>query len=94
MFYNTTSFIGDALKKAERKNHTQTQIILAIYSEVRKATPSKIWEICNQHALRWPLTSIRRAITDLTNEGRLIKITEMHKGIYGKPEHCWKVNGG
>ena len=41
--------------------------------------------------MRAPITSIRRAITDLTNEGKLVKTNSLKKGNYGKKCHCWKL---
>ena len=40
------------------------------------------------------LTSVRRSITDLTKEGRLIKCdySESKKGAYGTLNRCWKYN--
>lgn len=39
-----------------------------------------------------PLTSIRRAVSDLTERGLLRKSATMRLGIYGKSEHCWELN--
>ncbi len=41
-----------------------------------------------------PLTSIRRAITVLTNKGLLQKTDEQISGVYGKPEYVWKYKRG
>jgi len=39
--------------------------------------------------LNAPITSVRRAITDLTTEEKLVKTDIMKKGKYGKEVHCW-----
>ena len=40
----------------------------------------------------WPLTSVRRAITNLSSDGELVKTNDKVTGIYGKPEHLWRLN--
>ena len=55
-------------------------------------TPFDIQEaLSNLYDLNAPITSVRRAITDLTTEDKLIKTDIMKKGIYGKEVHCWKL---
>ena len=39
-----------------------------------------------------PLTSVRRAITNLTNDGRLEKLIIRRRGNYGKKVHTWRLN--
>ena len=38
-----------------------------------------------------PLTSIRRAMTDLTAEGMLVKTDYRVEGSYGKKVHTWRA---
>ena len=42
--------------------------------------------------LRWPLTSIRRALTCLKKKGLVRKSGKVAVGRYGKNEHLWEVN--
>jgi len=39
----------------------------------------------------WPITSIRRAITNLTDDEKIVKTQKTTKGIYGKKEHLWAL---
>jgi len=39
----------------------------------------------------WPLTSIRRALTNLTTRGLLEKRAETITGLYGRREHLWTL---
>lgn len=50
------------------------------------ASPSQV------HALfpHWPLTSIRRALSNLTARGELEKLPETVMGNWGRPEHVWR----
>ena len=43
------------------------------------------------YSVKVPITSVRRAMTDLTTEGWLTKTDIMKKGRYGKEVHCWKA---
>jgi len=44
---------------------------------------------------RWnakpPITSVRRALTNLTDAGDLVKTDKQVKGPYGRPEFIWKL---
>jgi transcription initiation factor IIE alpha subunit len=39
-----------------------------------------------------PLTSIRRAITRLSYQGRIVKTDRQREGLYGKPEYIWEID--
>ena len=43
--------------------------------------------VLSMTGLKCPLTSIRRAMTNLSNEGKLIKTDVKIEGMYGKQEH-------
>ena len=50
-------------------------------------SPSMIFKALRE---KWPLTSIRRSITNLTNKSKmLIKLNQKVTGIYGQPEGLW-----
>lgn len=55
-------------------------------------TPSEVWRAFEE---RWPLTSVRRAMTNLTDPRRYSPAPLIHyaghrrQGVYGKPESCW-----
>lgn len=38
----------------------------------------------------WPITSTRRAISNLTDAGILEKTSQQSTGIFGKPEYHWQ----
>lgn len=50
------------------------------------------FEVHRRTGLRCPITSVRRAITDLTTAGYLKKTGTMKPGEYGKPNHTWKLS--
>lgn len=88
-FYNTNKERGAELQASRRQTNRQENIILEHYRQRPDCpiSPSQIFQIHNE----WPLTSIRRAITNLTLAGYLTKTSYMNIGIYGKKEHCWKL---
>ena len=38
-----------------------------------------------------PITSIRRAMSNLQQEEKLVKTTDTKTGIYGAPEHYYRI---
>ena len=99
-YYNTTKETGKELAQSKAKAYTQRIAIMDIFYErevinslesVINMTPSDIWHIYSEEYKNVPLTSIRRAITSLTNDKQLVKTDKMKQGIYGKLEHCWRL---
>jgi hypothetical protein len=94
-FYNTINLSGIELFEAERSAQSQEdKILLFFQNNPGNYSPSKIHEILvvNKiiHRLT-PITSIRRAITNLTNNSQLLMTEEMKEGPLGKPEHQWRI---
>lgn len=89
-YWNTTRLTGDDLRAAIQQADKQDDAILAIYAAARgPLSPSDVWKRCEQAGKRWPITSVRRAITGLTQAGALVRLDEQKRGVYGRPEHCW-----
>ena len=88
-YYNTTYITGPLLEEAEQAARTQEDRVMAYFEFVGSSTPSEAWT----HVFRCsvPITSVRRAISDLTDEGVLIKTTKLREGAFGKPEHEWRI---
>jgi predicted ArsR family transcriptional regulator len=40
-----------------------------------------------------PLTSVRRSISNLTADGKLVKTERKVQGPYGRPEYVWRLAG-
>ena len=93
-FYNTINEQPSELAVSIAKAKSQEEKIMkCIYYYESKYTnlcfsPSMVLNMTN---LKCPLTSIRRAMTNLSNEGKLIKTSNKIKGIYGKQEHLWSL---
>ena len=94
MYYNTNKEKSNTLKRSRERANTQEEIILDLFKRNPNfhMTPFDIQEaLSNLYDLNAPITSVRRAITDLTTEDKLIKTDIMKKGNYGKEVHCWKL---
>ena len=89
-YYNTLNEEGQDLKRSESKSKKQKDQIFAIYRHtLRPMTPAEIWEGYGFKSANVPLTSIRRAITNLESEGLLEKTDIQKPGVYGKQNYCW-----
>jgi len=97
IFHNTTHEVGAELKEATDKAKTQDDLVLR-YFKARLAgiafTPSQIHDRLigfGQLDKSTPLTSIRRAISNLTESGHLVKTTSKKPGPMGRNEYRWKL---
>jgi lipopolysaccharide/colanic/teichoic acid biosynthesis glycosyltransferase len=86
-YYNTTNEIGAELSASIQTNDKQETIVLSMFKRVAEWQPSHIFQLVG----KYPITSIRRTLTDLTSSGYLIKTEEKRLGLYGKREHVWKL---
>jgi hypothetical protein len=84
-----------SLPAYEAQARHQDEAILAHFrsqSPDYLASPSHIWGL--QLEPGWPLTSVRRAMTHLTNRGDLERTEGRVIGIYGRPEGLWRLPRG
>lgn len=93
-FYNTISLEGEALQKATARALAQDRLVEEIFksNKGRKLSPSQIQKIvASKYDRHSPITSWRRSITNLTKDGKLIKMGKEDQvtGIYASKEHTW-----
>ena len=94
MYYNTTNLKLDELRKEVEKADNQEQRVFKIINglPLKAAGPSTIHYIYSLfYGNATPLSSIRRAVTNLTRSGKLEKTFEKTKGSFNKPEYIWRV---
>lgn len=48
-------------------------------------------DIALKHGEKIPITSIRRAMTNLTEKGYIFKTNHQRTSLYGKPEYIWEI---
>tara|TARA_R100001086_G_scaffold206955_2_gene122729 strand:+ start:189 stop:506 length:318 start_codon:yes stop_codon:yes gene_type:complete len=88
-YYNTTNEKGFDLQKSHEKARNQEEIIYSFFLTYGKPlSPSQVLKKLN---LECPITSVRRALTNLTNEDKIIKTDVKVVGLYGKKEHLWRL---
>ena len=87
--YNTTKESGQLLDLFSQLSLAQDEEVMSLMWFLRRASPSQVWDRYGRD--RCPVTSIRRSMTDLTKEGRLVKTPEKITGAYGRPEHVWTL---
>jgi Fe2+ or Zn2+ uptake regulation protein len=88
-YYNTNGLYGADLFMADKRATTQEDLILDLFVRMdRELTPFEVQELLGN---KYPITSVRRAITNLTKQGKLEKTTTRKSGVYGQLNYCWKV---
>jgi len=73
----------------EHKAKHQDEIVLKLFQQHPTAsfTPYEVWLRLGQ---QWPITSVRRAITNLT--GEFLEVTEEKRlGGYGRNNNVWRL---
>lgn len=90
-YYQTTALTEAQATEYNQKAEAQEEKILRWFKSHPDSlkSPSQIWE--ELFPSNSPLTSVRRAITNLTRRGELIKTEEQVNGVFGRPEHLWRV---
>lgn len=93
IFHNTISLVGKKLTEARKKAKTQNERIYLIFVENKgkKMTPFDVHSKYSKLYPNAPITSIRRSITHLTDNGAIEKLDKMQKGSYGKNNHLWTL---
>ena len=90
-YYNTTQETGASLTLSHQKVKSQDDAIYQYFVSTGKAlSPSMV---LNELGLNCPITSVRRAMCNLTKEGKIFKTKETVLGMYGKKETLWMLSG-
>lgn len=95
-FHDSIPMPEEQLPKARDKAAKQKELVLDFFRQrfSMNFTPIDVFNFLNDHITTILLTSVRRSITDLTKEGRLIKCqwSESRQGAYGKLNRVWTYN--
>jgi hypothetical protein len=89
-YHNTTGESGIPLEEYEEKSSVQERAVLGYFRKEQMASPSEVHRMVLPFT---PLTSVRRAITNLTGKGYLRKTRATVHGRYARPEHLWIMDG-
>jgi len=85
-YHNSTNQNEAFVKDAEAKSISQDAEVLEIMKDYTQATASEVWNLFVAYHKNVPLTSIRRALSNLCNDGHLMKANKTKLGLYGRPE--------
>ena len=89
-YHNAVGTVGYLLEEYEAKAKRQDDIILELFKMYELTLgPSQIYRIFKE---QFPITSIRRGISNLTRDGFLEKLPlNKIEGMYGRRECTWRL---
>jgi hypothetical protein len=94
VFHNTTDEPEEIRKDYELKAGSQDALVYEFFRSIRAAhAPTMVWDSLISQGLiseKTPLTSIRRAISNLARAGLLVKTSVKMQGNYGRLENTWR----
>jgi Fe2+ or Zn2+ uptake regulation protein len=91
-YFNTNKETGVSLENSINQATTQEDIIISLFDNSNCYTPYEILEKCEDKGYKFLLTSVRRAMCNLTDKNLLVKNDIMKLGPYGKKVHTWSLN--
>ncbi len=90
-YHNTIPIAGNELQQADDNAKRQEDEVLQLFRRYKQLTPWQCEARLNATGKKWPITSIRRAITNLTGRGMLYKNGAKVTGPLGHKENQWEV---
>lgn len=88
-YHNTTGYQGEQLTIFKVKAYNQDEKMRKLFQKYKALSPSQAHNAIGVDEC--PLTSVRRAISNLTDDGFLIKTQIQVIGAYGRNECVWKL---
>lgn len=91
-FHNSVPIHGKELLQAERNAKAQEARVLTIFEETGR--DYNAWEMYQAYQDRFglaPKDSIKRALTNLTTEGKLVRTNVMRPGQWGAGNSVYKL---
>ena len=92
-YHNTTGSQGKDLFEYEQKAQSQEELVLDHFQRYpdRAFSPTDIHRIVFMP--NTPITSVRRALTNLTKAGKLERTDYQELGRYSRPQYLWRLRG-
>lgn len=89
-YFNTNAETGDQLRRSCTRAASLQDQIHAFFKAApgRHYTPAEV----HKYFSRYPLTSVRRSMTNLTKADYLTKTELRTPGIFGSPNFNWRLN--
>jgi Fe2+ or Zn2+ uptake regulation protein len=91
-YHNSTHARGTELAGYEKKARKQDEQVAELFRKHAPfpLSPSRVHRALGGESFG-PLTSVRRAVTNLERAGVLEKLDRRMRGPYGRPEHLWRL---
>lgn len=91
-YHKTVPISERELAVRTKKANDQDRLVLRHFQQSpnERFSPSQVWTTAFNPQVT-PLTSIRRAVTNLTAAGHLEKLEETVQGLYGSREGLWRL---
>jgi hypothetical protein len=91
-FHNSIGLAQDELARAIGAAKTQEERIIFLFGiHGAPMTPAEAHALYLKYYPDAPITSIRRAMCNLTRDGRLEKTGEQVKGVYSHVNNRWRL---
>ena len=92
-YHNTTIERDPSLKQFQKEAKKQEDVVIKMFEtyESQQIKFSK-WDLTELYPTFILPTSVGRCLTDLTKEGKLIRLDEKKTSKYGRPEYLYKLN--
>jgi hypothetical protein len=92
-YHNTTIERDPSLKQFQKDAKKQEEVVLKMF-EVYESQQTKFtkWDMTELYPIFILPSSVGRCLTDLTKQGKLIRLNEKKTSKYGRPEHFYKLN--
>ena len=93
-YFNTTNLRGQQLAAYNIQAQKQDDMVVEFFRRNPHAivTTEDLW-IALPALARGPITSTRRAFSNLLNRGLIEKTDAQVTGLWGKPIHLWRSKG-
>jgi hypothetical protein len=97
-FFNTIGLKGAELLKAQKANKRQNAKVLEFFKTypTRQFTRAEIRAVLvKEGKLHYTIqnSSINRALNDLMNDRKVLKLHSQRMGEYGRLNHLWQLSG-
>lgn len=92
LIHKDEHFTEEQKTKSRKSAESQEARILKHFaerSELLELSAGDLWHVLNTG--NEPLTSFRRALTNLAKQGKVEKLQSTEDGFYGKQEHLWRL---
>lgn len=86
-YHQSTDITANELAARIKAATKQDEAVMAVMDAGLARTPSQMHRLFLAMGKRWPITSVRRSMTNLTKGGQLVKTGETRRGPYGHVEH-------